>query len=51
MPSNGVGRVTGQLGGAVRKLENGAIPTYALSILIGAVLLIAYFLFNIWSRR
>ncbi len=34
---NGVGRVTGQLGGAVRKLENGAIPTYALSILIGAV--------------
>ena len=44
---NGIADVTGRLGGALRKAENGNIPTYALSILIGAVLLIAYFLFNI----
>lgn len=44
---NGTAQVTGRLGGSVRKLENGAIPTYALSILIGAVALIAYFLFSI----
>lgn len=44
---NGFAHLTGQLGGAVRKLETGAIPTYALSILIGAVALIAYFLFSI----
>jgi NADH-quinone oxidoreductase subunit L len=44
---NGVANLTGQFGGTVRKLENGAIPTYALSILIGAIALIAYFLFSI----
>ena len=44
---NGVGQVTMQFGGAVRKLQNGAIPTYALSIFLGAIILIAYFLFNV----
>ena len=44
---NGIGQVTIQFGGAIRKLENGAIPTYALSIFLGAVILIAYFLFKV----
>jgi len=44
---NGIAHVTGRLGDGLRKAENGAIPTYALSILIGAVLLIAFFLLNI----
>ena len=32
-------------GAIVRKLQNGAIPTYALSILLGVVAVLLYFLF------
>jgi len=44
---NGVGRVTVAVGGQVRKLQNGAIPSYALSILLGVVVLVAYLVFSI----
>jgi NADH-quinone oxidoreductase subunit L len=44
---NGMGRVTIQIGGSIRKVQNGAIPTYALTIFLGTVILIAYFLFRI----
>ena len=43
---NWVGRASLRAGESVRKLENGAIPTYALSILLGVVALIAYFVFS-----
>jgi hypothetical protein len=37
-------RVVNDAGEAVRKLQNGAIPTYALSILLGVVAVLFYFL-------
>ena len=40
---NAVGDVTNDGGEAVRKLQNGAVPTYAFSILLGVVVL--YFVF------
>lgn len=42
---NGVGAVVNDAGEAVRKLQNGAIPTYALSIFLGVVTVLFYFLF------
>jgi NADH-quinone oxidoreductase subunit L len=42
---NAVGAVCLDAGGAVRKLQNGAVPTYAFSIFLGVVALLAYFLF------
>jgi NADH-quinone oxidoreductase subunit L len=42
---NGVGSVILDAGEVVRKLQNGAIPTYALSILLGVVAVLFYFLF------
>ncbi|HAJ38444.1 MAG TPA: NADH-quinone oxidoreductase subunit L [Chloroflexi bacterium] len=42
---NGVGAVVNDAGEAVRKLQNGAIPTYALSIFLGVVAVLFYFLF------
>ncbi len=42
---NGVGQVFMDAGGYVRKLQNGAVPTYAFSILLGVVAVLAYFLF------
>ncbi len=42
---NGVGDVTVDAGEAVRKLQNGAIPTYAFSIFLGVVVVLIYFLF------
>ncbi len=42
---NGVGSVVLDAGELVRKLQNGAIPTYALSILLGVVAVLLYFLF------
>ena len=42
---NGVGGVLSEAGEAVRKLQNGAIPTYALSIFLGVVVVLFYFLF------
>jgi NADH-quinone oxidoreductase subunit L len=41
---NGVGSVMLDAGEVVRKLQNGAIPTYALSILVGVVAVLFYFL-------
>ena len=42
---NGVGSVLSDAGEGVRKLQNGAIPTYALSIFLGVVAVLFYFLF------
>jgi len=39
------GGVISDAGEAVRKLQNGAIPTYAFSILLGVVVVLFYFLF------
>ena len=43
---NGVGSSSAALGEWTRKLQSGAIPNYALSILIGVVALVAYFVLN-----
>jgi NADH-quinone oxidoreductase subunit L len=42
---NSVGGVISDAGEAVRKLQNGAIPTYAFSIFLGVVVVLFYFLF------
>ena len=44
---NGIGQVSMRAGNWTRKLENGAIPTYALSILLGVVALVAYFVLQL----
>jgi NADH-quinone oxidoreductase subunit L len=41
---NAVGDVTVDAGEAVRKLQNGAIPTYAFSIFLGVVVVLIYFI-------
>jgi NADH-quinone oxidoreductase subunit L len=41
---NGVGRVTAVVGGGVARLQNGVISLYALSLFIGVVALLGYFL-------
>jgi NADH-quinone oxidoreductase subunit L len=43
---NGAGKLSGALGERARQLQTGAIPAYALSILIGVVALVAYFVLN-----
>ena len=43
---NGAGNISANLGERVRHLQSGSIPTYALSILIGVVALVAYFVLN-----
>ncbi len=40
--ANGLGRLTGALANAWRKLQNGFVRRYALSILVGVVLILAY---------
>lgn len=42
---NAVAEVTGDAGQVVRKLQNGAIPTYAFSIFLGVVAVVLYFVF------
>jgi len=42
---NTVGAVCMDAGEAVRKLQNGAVPTYAFSIFLGVVAVLLYFLF------
>ena len=42
---NGIGTVVIDAGEMVRKIQNGAIPTYALSIFLGVVAVLIYFLF------
>jgi NADH-quinone oxidoreductase subunit L len=44
---NWIGQVSQSLGGSVRRLQNGAVPTYALSILIGVTVIVAYFVFGV----
>ncbi len=43
---NGVGSVSLALGGGARRLQSGQIPAYALSILVGVVVLVVYFVFG-----
>ncbi|MEZ4870268.1 MAG: NADH-quinone oxidoreductase subunit L [Caldilineaceae bacterium] len=43
---NGAGKVSLALGEQVRRLQNGAVPTYALSILIGVAVVVVYFVFG-----
>jgi NADH-quinone oxidoreductase subunit L len=40
---NGIAAVTGWVGGQVRRLQTGLVGLYALSMLVGAVALLAYF--------
>ena len=42
---NGVGQVCIDAGEYVRRLQNGAVPTYAFSILLGVVAVLLYFVF------
>jgi NADH-quinone oxidoreductase subunit L len=42
---NGVGSVSLSMGERVRHLQNGAVPTYAMSIFIGVVAVVLYFAF------
>jgi NADH-quinone oxidoreductase subunit L len=42
---NAVGEVAQDGGEAVRKLQNGAVPTYAFSIFLGVVVVVLYFVF------
>ncbi len=43
---NGAASATRQLSGLLRRTENGYVRSYALSIFMGAVLLVIYFLFT-----
>jgi NADH-quinone oxidoreductase subunit L len=43
---NGTATLTSRVGERVRYLQSGAIPTYALAILLGVVGLVAFFVFN-----
>jgi NADH-quinone oxidoreductase subunit L len=42
---NGTGRLVRAVGGGLRKVQTGQVQAYALSIVFGAVLLVAYFAF------
>ncbi len=42
---NAVGEVANDGGEALRKLQNGAVPTYAFSIFLGVVAVVLYFVF------
>jgi NADH-quinone oxidoreductase subunit L len=44
---NGIGRSTLLFGGALRRLQSGYIPAYVLSIFVGAVVLVLYFVFGL----
>ncbi len=43
---NGAGKVSLLVGEQVRYLQNGAVPTYALSIFIGVAVVVVYFVFG-----
>ncbi len=43
---NGVGRLSLTWGEQIRRLQNGVVPAYALSILLGVVAVVAYFVFG-----
>jgi NADH-quinone oxidoreductase subunit L len=42
--ANGLGNVTRYLAGVLRRLENGFVRSYALSILFGVIVILAYFI-------
>jgi len=44
---NGTGSVSVSVGERLRHLQNGLIPTYVLSIFIGVVVVVLYFLFMV----
>jgi NADH-quinone oxidoreductase subunit L len=44
---NGAGKLSMAAGEQVRRLQNGAVPTYALSILVGVVVLVLYFVISL----
>ena len=43
---NGVGTLVGETGAVVRHLQTGSIRAYALSVLLGAVLMVGYYLWR-----
>jgi NADH-quinone oxidoreductase subunit L len=43
---NGLGRIVVQTGGALRHLQNGSMRAYAVSVLLGVVVIVGYYL---WS--
>jgi NADH-quinone oxidoreductase subunit L len=43
---NGIAKLSATIGERARYIETGAIPTYALSILIGVVALVVFFVMN-----
>ena len=44
--ANGLGALTQWLSGALRKVQNGFVRSYALSVLLGVVLIIGYLIFK-----
>ncbi len=44
---NGTGRLSMTVGDYTRRLQNGAVPTYALSIFVGVVVVVVYFVFSV----
>ena len=44
--ANGLGTVTQWFSGQLRKLQNGFVRSYALSVLLGVVLILGYLLFK-----
>jgi hypothetical protein len=43
---NGVGHVVTTLSSATRRLQTGSIRTYAASLILGSVLILAYYLWT-----
>jgi NADH-quinone oxidoreductase subunit L len=46
---NGVGRITRAAGGSIRKVQTGYVRQYALGIVLGAVVLLAWMISRAWS--
>jgi NADH-quinone oxidoreductase subunit L len=44
--ANGLGSVTQNISAAMRKVQNGFVRSYALSVLLGVVLILGYLLFK-----
>jgi NADH-quinone oxidoreductase subunit L len=44
---NGTGSLSMTVGEYARRLQNGAVPTYAVSILVGVVVVVVYFVFSL----
>jgi NADH-quinone oxidoreductase subunit L len=46
---NGVARITRAAGGSIRKVQTGYVRQYALGIVLGAVVLLAWMVSRAWS--